>query len=438
MRILHLAAGAGTAYCGACARDMVMARGLIKRGHDFQIVPLYTPLKIEGDEPSPLGEVYLGGINAWLQQHVALFRRTPAKLDRLLDHPALLRWAAKFAVSTSPSKLGPMTVSVLAGRDGRQAKEVARLVEYIHTQEPPELISLTNSLLSGLAPVLKQHYPVPLVCGLQGEESFVAGLPARYQRQAQDLMRANAEQVDLFLAPSDGYAEEMADFLGVPRERIATARPGVDCAQYQRTGPRPTDPFTLGYLSVIIPRKGLDLLVAAWIKLVEEGRANLRLRVAGLEVNSRYLRQVQRTIERAGLTDRCEFLGQIELADKIAFLHGCSVFAVPSRFAESRGIAVMEAMAAGVPVVAPNSGVYPELFGLVGGGVLHEPDDAESLAAAIRQVIADAAGAEAMAERALVGLRTHYSPEVTAQRLEELFRGLVEGTGPHTVNEESR
>jgi len=425
MRILHLAAGAGSAYCGACARDMVMARGLLKLGHDFQILPLYTPLKIEGDEPSPVGEIYLGGINAWLQQHSALFRRLPARLDRLLDHPALLQWAGRFALRTSPSQLGPMTVSVLAGREGRQRKEVQRLLDYVRTQEPPELISLTNSLLSGLAPALKQAHPVPLVCGLQGEESFVAALPARHRQQAHDLLRANARHVDLFLSPGEAYADEMAAFLDVPRERLAVVRPGLEAAPYQRPGPRPTDPFTIGYLSVIIPRKGLDLLVAAWIKLVQEGHRDIRLRVAGQTLNAGYLKQVQRTIARAGLRDRCEFRGAVELAQKIEFLHGCSVFAVPSRFAESRGIAVMEAIAAGVPVVAPHAGVYPELFGLIGGGLLHEPADVESLARALRQVMDDPAGATAMAARAASGLQAHCSPEVVAAQLEELFAQLL-------------
>jgi len=425
MRILHLAAGAGSFYCGACARDMVMARGLIKRGHDFQILPLYTPLRIEGEEPSPIGDVYLGGINAWLQQHSGLFRRLPAGLDRVFDHPALLRWASRFAIRTKPSQLGPMTVSVLAGRAGRQRKEVERLLDFLRSQEPPDLISITNSLLSGLAPALKQAHPVPVVCGLQGEESFVAGLPPRHRQQAQDLMRANAAHVDLFLAPGEAYADAMATFLDVPRARIAVVRPGLELAQYARPGPRPTAPFTIGYLSVIIPRKGLDLLVAAWLKLVEEGHDGIRLKVAGQVLDPRYLQGVQRTIARAGLTDRCEFFGEVELAQKIEFLHGCSVFAVPSRFAESRGIAVMEAMAAGVPVVAPNSGVYPELFRLVGGGVLHEPEDVGSLTAALRQVVTEAGEADAAAVRAVEGLQAHCGPEVTAAQLEELFHDLL-------------
>lgn len=425
MRILHLAAGAGTMYCGACARDMVMARGLSKLGHDFQILPLYTPLKTEGEMPRPLGPIFMGGINAWLQQQSALFRWLPTRLDRLLDHPALLRWAGRFAVSTRPEDLGPLTVSVLAGREGRQRKELQRLLDYLQTGAPPQLISLTNSLLSGLAPALKDHFGVPVVCGLQGEEEFVAGLPPRYQQQARQLMQANAAAVDLYLAPSEAYAERMAEYLGVPRERVAVVRPGVEYQQYERAAPRPTEPFTIGYLSVIIPRKGLDLLVDAFLQLAATKGPRLRLKVAGQALNDRYRREVQAKLAAAGQAELCEFMGEVDLAGKVAFLHGCSAFSVPSRFPESRGIAVLEAMSAGVPVVAPEQGIYPELFGVVGGGRLHAPGDSASLADQLKQIITDPAAADEDARQVQAGLRQHYSPEQMALRLQELFVQLA-------------
>ena len=209
MRIIHLAAGAGSMYCGACARDIALVRGLIKRGHDVQIIPLYTPLKIEGDEPANITPVYLGGINAYLQQKSALFRHLPAFLDRALDNPTLLRWVSRFAISTEAAKLGAMTVSVLAGRDGRQCKEVQRLVEYLKTQPAHDVFVITNALLSGLAPELKRQFAIPVLCGLQGEDSFVQSMPEPHRSRAQELMQANARSVDLLIAPGDDYARRM-------------------------------------------------------------------------------------------------------------------------------------------------------------------------------------------------------------------------------------
>lgn len=425
MRILHFAAGAGQMYCGACARDMVMARGLIRLGHDFEITPLYTPLRIEGEVPAKLGAVHLGGINAWLQQHSALFRSLPRGVDRLLDHPALLRWVAKYAISTNPAKLGPMTVSVLAGREGRQRKEVEKLLEYIRSQPPVDLFSITNSLLSGLAPVLKANFPAPVVCGLQGEEDFVASLPAKYQAQATELMRRNAESVDLFLAPGEAYADLMADFLGVPRDRVRVVRPGVEYEQYHRPHPRPTDPFVVGYLSVITPRKGLDLLVKAWIKLVRQDGRTMRLRVAGRVLDRPYFEAITGLVQEAGLQDEWEFLDEVDLAGKIAFLHQCSVFSVPSRFAETRGLAIMEAIASGVPVVAPDSGIYPELFSLLQGGALFPPEDVHALAAQLAAVQDDPQAADTAAARAQANLQVHHDPLRTAETLHQYFTELA-------------
>ena len=112
MRIVHLAAGAGSMYCGGCVRDAAMARALIARGHDVQIVPLYTPLRIDAD--LPVTEVHLGALNAYLQQLSGIFARVPRPIARVLDNERLLRFVSRFAVSTKPSQLGPMTVSVIA------------------------------------------------------------------------------------------------------------------------------------------------------------------------------------------------------------------------------------------------------------------------------------------------------------------------------------
>ena len=106
MRITYITAGAAGRYCGACHRDVALAKGLIARGHDVQLLPVYTPIRVEGSDPSA-DRVFLGGINAYLQQHVALLRHTPAFLERWLDDPRLLSWVAARAISTDPQKGHP-------------------------------------------------------------------------------------------------------------------------------------------------------------------------------------------------------------------------------------------------------------------------------------------------------------------------------------------
>ena len=82
MRILALTGGAGAMYCGSCLRDNALAAELLARGHDVSLLPVYTPTRT--DEANVSGErVFFGGISVYLQQHVGLFRKTPAVLDFL-------------------------------------------------------------------------------------------------------------------------------------------------------------------------------------------------------------------------------------------------------------------------------------------------------------------------------------------------------------------
>ena len=60
MRIAYIAAGAANMYCGACNRDLHLIRGLMARGVDIQVVPLYTPLRNEVGDDLPLAPIHLG------------------------------------------------------------------------------------------------------------------------------------------------------------------------------------------------------------------------------------------------------------------------------------------------------------------------------------------------------------------------------------------
>ena len=425
MRIVHLAAGAGTMHCGACARDMAMARALIARGHDVQIVPLYTPLRLEGADDLPVTDVHLGAMNAYLQQLSGVFARLPRPLARLLDNEGLLRFLSRFAVSTKPSQLGPMTVSVLAGADGRQRVEVERLMGFLADEARPDVVTITNSMLSGVAPRIKESLGIPVLCEVKGEDGFIDALPAPHRDEAVSLGRRNARSIDRFIAPTEGYADEMAEFLDVPRERLHVVRTIIDGASFRRTQDRSHGPFTVGYLSVITPRKGLHVLIEAAAKLAADGR-DIRLRVAGQVLDRRYWRGIEATVRESGLGDRFEYLGEVSFAEKVALLHSLSAFCQPSIKPEALGTASLEAQAAGVPVVAPNDGVFPEMLGVTGGGLLFEPEDADALAQRLSELLDDPARAEAMGESGARAVAQHFSAEAAASALERLLGDVTE------------
>jgi len=425
MRIVHLAAGAGGMYCGACARDAALARGLIARGHDVEVVPLYTPLRFDEEQPFETSRVYLGGINAYLQQQSGLFRKLPPALDRWLDSPALLNWASKFAVKTRAEDLGPMTVSVLRGVDGLQKKEIARLIGHLKQGAKPDIISITNSMLSGLAPALKATFGVPIVCSFQGEEVFIGSLPERDREQAKSLLKSNAEYVDLFLTPSEAYGVQMAEFVGVPLETVRLVRAGLDFKPLEQDRKRKRHPFRISHVSAIVKPKGLDLLASAFIQMAADGDDSTELAYAGKLINKELQTEVVMALVNIKPHDRITDLGEISTADKEALLACSSAFCVPSRIAESRGIAVLEAIGAGIPVVAPNTGIFPEMLELTGGGLLFESENVKDLSRCLKELRDHPDEADEMGTRGAEGARKHFSASIMVDQALAAFHELV-------------
>src|SRR5262250_2497522 len=127
MKILYLTGGAGQMYCGSCLRDNALATELMARGHEVTLLPLYTPTNPDEENVSR-HEVLFGGISVYLQQHLALFRRTPRFLDRLWDSPTVIGAFASRSISTDPKLLGDLMISMLEGDRGVLRKEFAKLL----------------------------------------------------------------------------------------------------------------------------------------------------------------------------------------------------------------------------------------------------------------------------------------------------------------------
>ena len=175
MKIVALTAGAGEMYCGSCLRDNTLAAEIRAQGHDIILLPIYTPSRT--DEPNVSHpKVFFGGINVWLEQQSAIFRMTPWLLDRLWDSPWVLRLASRRSIAVNPHLLGELTVSVLRGEEGFQRKEIRKLASWLRSETAPDIVTLPNSLLIGLARPLREAVDRPVCCTLQGEDLFLSQL----------------------------------------------------------------------------------------------------------------------------------------------------------------------------------------------------------------------------------------------------------------------
>jgi len=394
MKIAFITSGAAGMYCGSCMKDNTLVAALGRLGHDALLIPTYTPIRTDEEDVSQ-SRVFLGGVNVYLQEKSRLFRHTPRFLDRLFDIRGLLNWVSRFAVRTKTERLGDLTISMLQGTHGRQRKEMHNLAAWLATEFRPDVVILSNVLISGLVSAIKEKWSAPVLATLQGDDIFLESLKPADRARSIELIRANGEHIDGYFATSDYYADFMASYLSLPRERIHVVRPGINLKSHgtaKEFADKP--PYTIGYFARISPEKGLHNLVEAFRLLRQTpGAPRCRLRIGGwLGENHRsYFDEQLRVLRDAGLGDDVEHVDCPRHEDKVRFLQSLDVFSVPTTYREPKGIYILEAMANGVPVVQPRHGAFPELIESTGGGIVVEPDNPRELAAGLRRMLDDTA-----------------------------------------------
>jgi len=140
---------------------------------------------------------------------------------------------------------------------------------------------------------------------------------------------------------------------------------------------------------------------------------------------------VARYAEQLGIRDAVKFTGWVGPSGKRALLEHAAVFALPST-SEGLPVSLLEAMSAGVPVVATPVGGVPEAVQDGVSGLLVAPGDKLGLERALRKLLADRALAARLGSAARESARLRFSPERALPRLEELYArlGVCESSSP--------
>ncbi len=426
MRILSLTAGAAGMYCGSCFRDNALAAELIRRGEDVSLVPMYTPTRTDETNVSSR-RVLFGGISVYLQHASPLFRSTPRFLDRLWDSPRLIAAFANRASSTDARTLGGLTVSMLDGESGVLHKEFEKLQDWMRAEPAPDVINITNSLLISLAAPLKRVTGRPVMVTLQGEELFLDGLLPEYRDRALALIRKHVVQVDRFIAVSEYCARFMGGLFAIPAAKMAVVPLGIDLSGYEMAVPSP-EMFTVGFFARIAPEKGLKVLAQAYVEFKKlTGGAPSRLVAAGYMAPgpSPYLNEVRATVAAAGLEHEFTYQGEVDRSGKIEFLRRLDVLSVPATYDEPKGFFLLEAMAAGVPVVQPRRGAFVEIVEKTGGGLLAGTGDPKDLAQGLFALWKDAGLRRTLGAKGFAGVREHYTIAKSADRFLDAARSVT-------------
>lgn len=424
MKVVYLASGAADMYCGSCMRDNRLAAALIKQKRDVTLIPLYTPLRTDEPDVSD-SKTYYGGINVFLQQRFGLFRRLPSIVDRPLDWKRLLNGAGRFASGTDPATLGAMTQSVLAASEGRQAKELRRLLVGLRRLKP-DLVNVPNLMFVGVACAIREALGVPVVCTLSGEDIFLDAIPDPFRQQCFDLVTAFGQKIDAFVAVTDYYATHAAKHFGLPVERVHVVPMGIDASGFDRPRTPLTGPPKIGYLARICPEKGLAQLAGAFVRLRDEGR-ECKMSAAGYLGRSHraYLGAIGRVLATHGLAKEFTYKGEVSREEKIEFLRSLDILCVPTLYPEAKGFYILEAMAAGVPVVQPRHGSFPEIVEPSRCGLLYNPDESGALEDSLRSLLADASLRAELGSNGAQAVRANYTVDQMANSTWSLYEELV-------------
>ena len=425
MNIVQITPGAGGMFCGGCFRDNALVAQLRKQGYSTLMVPLYLPLTLDEENQAAGTPIFFSGINVYLEQKSAFFRNAPRWLHQLLAGRWLLNLAGKHAGKTRPEELGDLALSMIQGEQGLQARELEDLIGWLKTNEKPDVISLSNVLLIGMVRRLKQELKVPVVCMLQGEDTFLDSLAPEFREQCWRELSLRAAEVDSFIAPSRYFADLMTKRLHLPPEKVHVVYNGISLDGYtplSSLNVHPPTP-TVGYFARMCRDKGLEGVVHTFIELKRRNRVpNLRLKIGGGcgPSDEPQVAEMKRLLERHGCLDSVSFHPNVDRAQKIEFLHSLTVFCTPALYGEAFGLYVIEAMAAGVPVVQPRHAAFPEIIDATGGGVIAEPNPV-ALASAIEDLLLNPAKARSMAESGCKVTHEFFSVERMAHETIAIF-----------------
>ena len=434
MKVVFLIPGSGAGfYCENCMRDIPLINEMKKIGTDIINVPIYLPLFTDEKKMIKDNGIFLGAVNLFLKYKFPKLKKMPAWISKLLNSRPLLKLTAKFSSSTQAKGLEGLTLDMITGNMPYLEKEISRLIEFLEETVKPDIIHLSNILLLGLGKTLKQRLHLKglntrLVCTLQDEDVWLDNMDSPFREQAWNLLSENSKQVDHFYPVSDYYSKFMTGKLGIKKGKQTTIPNGVLPGNYNSISPS-FEPQVIGYLSRLHRNFGLDLLADAFVKLKTEKQfTNLKLRITGGHTSEdhKFIKEVKRKLKQFIRNGDVKFIKEFSLRKRQQFLNGMTVLSVPMEQPEAFGMYLLEAMAAGVPVIEPDMGSFSEIV-KKNSGVLYHSDKSSALYEALKSLLENKNKWETISEKARQRVEEKYNLSAIAGELKESYDTIKTG-----------
>ncbi len=430
MKIIYLITGSGGSfYCGNCYRDMLYVRAIRKvPGIKASAIPLYLPPdKTTGSESGFDNNVFFGAISMFLREKVSFLRNMPAIFDKFLDSGLFLRLAAKQAGTTSTKGYEELTINMIEGDNAFRKSEVDRLVRYLMKDGKPDIIHLSNSLILGIARQLKQRIDVKVVCSLLNEDDWIDDMDEPFRSRAWEMIARESVHVDTFVTPSNYYKQLFCSKTGSSGSNIMVVPLGFD-PDVDVVREDVSRPPSLGFFSRVSYYNGFDKIVDAFIHIHKKGSIpDLSLKVCGgyTGVDKPFILSQIKKIRENGLEKKIKIYPEFQGEKKSEFFRDVDVISVPVNKRDGYGLYILEANAAGIPVVQPATGAFPEILETTGGGIIYTPDTVEALADSVTEILSDRNKLREYSEEGYRRVREKLSLEKMSAGLSEVYNKTI-------------
>lgn len=302
-----------------------------------------------------------------------------------------------------------LPVLLVPGADRSFSGQALRSLTGLMRQWRPQIVHTHGSLAGRVAASLVGARIVYTKHGLAAAEERSIQL----RSPGSVLKRASVRLMADRIVAVSGAVKDALVAAGADAARIRVIPGGVDPADYAAVPP--PVPGVVGALGRLEPEKGFDVLLDAVAQLPPEVR--LVLGGSGLEQEA-----LAAQVDALGLQHRVTLTGFV--ADVPAFLGQTGIFVLPSR-SEGLGLVLLEAMAAGRPVVASRVGGIPEVVLDGETGLLVPPEDPGALADAIRRLLEDPSLAQRLGEAGRRRVEAVFSAERMAEQTAALYEELM-------------
>jgi glycosyltransferase involved in cell wall biosynthesis len=354
-------------------------------------IPLYLPPAETNIEAGLDTNVFFGAISMYLREKIPFFRNMPVFFDKLFDSAPMLKMAAHRAGTTRTEGFEDLTLNMIRGEHAFPEKEISRLIKHLLKDGKPDIIHLSNALIIGLARQLKKRMDVKIVCSLLNEDDWIDEMAEPYQSKAWKLISQEAVNVDAFVTPSNYYKELFISKTGISGVNFHVVPMGIDAGNLTTVQKSNNYP-AIGYFCRINSQNGIDKLVDAFIEL-RSGNIlpGLTLHISGGYTgdDKHFIAEQIKKIKTQGLKSFVKIYPEFQGNSKQEFFSNIDIMSVPVRKYDGYGLYILEANAAGIPVVQPATGAFPEIIEKTMGGIIYSPDTVGELSANLLKLFKD-------------------------------------------------